>query len=410
MLYKLSKFMYVVFLFYLGIFQYVFFQIPNALFFLGMSMIILLLLNKVMTSTKVTLVVSLPVEVWIAFAFYSLLTGFFVAENKALLVTSLLTYSQTLILMIYVIDVSVYEKTNKFFIKVYAVFSTVYMILMLNIGTYAFASNRLSLSAGSNPNSDGMILLLGVFCILLLINQKKLMTFYFSLIIVGFKIYTIILTGSRKAFILVSLMVALWLVTVFRKQWKLLTNTKKILSVLTVGMALVVGMIYLQSFLYDSFLYERLTRDGGTSILLARSGWADEAIRLFKSSPLVGVGFNHYRVLSVYKTYSHSTFLELIANSGLIGTIMYFIPFFMIGHSLIKLYLRNRMSRTEYVTLQYIILLITWLLLAMGVIIFYGIIDSLALGLIISYYTVEKRKQINIKNPKEANGRGANYV
>ncbi|MFW6030656.1 MAG: hypothetical protein ACOCRO_10475, partial [Halanaerobiales bacterium] len=135
----------------------------------------------------------MSIRVWIVFACYSLFTGVFVATNKSLLISSLVTYLQTLVLMIYIVDVSFQEKSNKYFIKVYAIYSTLYMIIMLTMGIEG-PGKRLYLSNSSNPNSDALTLVLGVFCLLLLVNHKKLRYLFSGLILPGMKIYTIVLT------------------------------------------------------------------------------------------------------------------------------------------------------------------------------------------------------------------------
>lgn len=411
MLYKLSKVTFVLFLFYLGIFQDIFFQIPNALLLFGVSMFVLLLLHKGMTTNNLTLVIPMPTRVWIFFAFYSLFVGFFVAVNPSILVSSLMTYVQTLFLMIYIVDISVQEKSNLFFIKTQAVYSTIYMILMLTIGTEEFSRGRLSLSSGSNPNSDGLTLVLGIFCILLLlVESKKVTTLCFSFLIIVLKIYTIILTGSRKSFILVLIMTALWLIIVFRKQLKLLPAKKRALLLFASIMIFLIGVNYMYPIFQESLVHERLNSDGGASLVTARYNWASEAIRLFRDSPLVGVGFNHYRVLSSHGTYSHSTFLEIIANSGLIGTILYFSSIIIMGYHLVKLYFTDKRSQSSLFTLQYLLLLVIWMILATNVIIFYGIRDSIALSYIISYYVVEENNTNEVKIRKKQNGGEKIYV
>ena len=76
MLCKLSKVLFVLFLFYLGWFQNVFFQINHMPLILGLSMIVVLILHKMETTRRIAFVIPKPVSVWLMFLFYALLSGF----------------------------------------------------------------------------------------------------------------------------------------------------------------------------------------------------------------------------------------------------------------------------------------------------------------------------------------------
>ena len=114
MTYKLSKFIYILFIFYIGYFQHVFFQVSNMPLALGIGMILFLVLHKVRTSKSVNIFITNPIFIWIFFSFYLLLSGIFVAHNKIRLVNSLITYIQILAMMIYIINISLIEGNNDF--------------------------------------------------------------------------------------------------------------------------------------------------------------------------------------------------------------------------------------------------------------------------------------------------------
>ena len=80
---------------------------------------------------------------------------------------------------------------------------------------------------------------------------------------------------------------------------------------------------------------ERLTRlsegaSGMDSSAQIRYDMAVTAFKLWLDRPIEGYGFEGYRVHSGFGTYSHTTFLEVLANGGLIGfsliAIFYFLP------------------------------------------------------------------------------------
>ena len=391
MTYKLSKFIYILFIFYIGYFQHVFFQVSNMPLALGIGMILFLVLYIVITSEGARIVITKPIFIWVFFSFYLLLSGIFVAHNKIHLVNSLITYIQILAMMIYIINISLIEGNNDFFLKTYCIYSIIYMITMLLWG-YDGPGGRLQLSATSNPNSDGLTLLFGIFCILTLINPKKLKRLIGLLGIVGLFIYTIILTGSRKSFFTAISLVLLYFIYVFKNYWKSYTIIKKIISTLILLIILTLIIILGKSYFYDSVIYQRLSTGSGYSLVKARSEWANEAIRLFNMNPIFGVGFNHYRILSIFGTYSHSTYLELISTTGIIGTLIYFSAYIVIIYNLFYIYKKTKGTKSSIKALLYLILMFIMIILGTVVIHFYDIDENIMFSLMISFYYIEKIK------------------
>ncbi|HOA81760.1 MAG TPA: O-antigen ligase family protein [Defluviitaleaceae bacterium] len=253
---------------------------------------------------------------------------------------------------------------------------------------------RLALSENSNPNNDGLTLFYGVFCFLMLLDTKKINRLLLSLGLIGLFSYTIILTGSRKSFMALVILLFLWFFLVFRRYWKLYSLPQKIILLLVAVIISSIAMSQFISILLDSTLFKRLI-EGGYSISSdkTRSGMYQEAIKFFIDNPLCGIGFNHYRLLSRYQTYSHSTYAEIISTTGIIGTLIYFLPYIIIIYNLFLLYIRKKGTMTSLKSLQYLILMATMLALGIGVIHFYNITDNIMFALMISFYQVEKNKQ-----------------
>ena len=68
-----------------------------------------------------------------------------------------------------------------------------------------------------------------------------------------------------------------------------------------------------------------------------RSEMYEESIDFFKRSPLFGIGYDQFRVLSRYKLYSHSTYAEVMADGGIIGMLLFITPILIAGFRLFKL-------------------------------------------------------------------------
>jgi O-antigen ligase len=367
---------------------------------LGLSMIIFFVLFSLNTNVKFPFVFTKPITIWLVFGFYSLLSGVFVAFNTVHLANSIFTYFQILAMLIYIVNISIIEKDNSFFLKSYLMFSLIYMFTMLFFG-YNGPGNRLYLSEISNPNGDGIILIYGVFCLLMLIDTKKLKRFMLSLILLVFYSYTIIQTGSRKSFIVLGLFVILWFVLVYKDFWKTYSMKNKMISVIIFSLFLFIIIYNFLPVLLESTLYYRLSEGGYTiSSSEARSNMYIQALDLFYKNVLFGVGFDQYRI--VYGGYSHSTYAEIISTTGIIGTVLYFSSYLIIIYNLIKLSINHYRPIVSIKSKQYLILMVAILALGLGIIHFYNINDNIMFGLMISFYEVQKRK---IKSNKKGMGK-----
>lgn len=131
MLYKLSKITFVVFVYYIIWFQRAFFQVGGLPLILGVLMLGSLLIHKAFHKEKLSLMLVTPLKWWFAFAVYIFVTGYFIAADQFLLIDSVISYVQTLVMMIYIVDVSAKEKSVDFFIKSLVVLGVIVSINLI---------------------------------------------------------------------------------------------------------------------------------------------------------------------------------------------------------------------------------------------------------------------------------------
>lgn len=390
--YKLSKVFFILYLFYVGWFSDVFYNISILPMLLGIATILFFLLYK-LTTKEAIIAIPKPTLFLIIFLIYALLTGLFVAIDKGYLFSSIFTFSHKVILMIYIINISMIEKSNRFFLKVWLIYSIIYSLTMLFFG-YENIGGRLLLSINSNPNTDALMLLMGVFCCIALLKHNKLNQMLLSIALIGILSYTIFLTGSRKTVLALIFLIVFWLFIVLKNYW-LNYSLKKKIGLTFVMLMVCIPLIYkfLPAIKETSF-YDRL-EDGLT---LAsdpiRSKMYSEAIDLLSRSPLIGVGFNHFRFYSIFNTYSHSTYAELLATTGIIGTVIYLSSYLIILINLGLVHFKYSEKNLSTKALEYLLFMIILLLLGTGVIHFYSFRDFIIIAIIISFYFVEKRKII----------------
>jgi O-antigen ligase len=257
-------------------------------------------------------------------------------------------------------------------------------------GTYV--GGRLIISEVGNPNTLALLMYLGI--ILCLYFWKKGLVYKILIIAyIPLALTNIALSGSRKSFIGTAIFIFLFIIS------SLLPLIKKqnIFRILIILIILVIVAIVLYNWfapLYqNSILFNRLNNltesDKSTTVRLQMY---KEAFILFKEYPLFGVGYDNFRYYSVFKTYSHSTYSEVLVSSGIIGALIYFSIYISTMYKLIKLYVRRfKNNLSVYIEALLLSYMITGLVIATVKIDLYDIKSYLFLACISGYYELNKK-------------------
>ena len=391
MLIRFSKLFYMLLILYYGWFQIVFFQIPNMLLILGAGMIGCIILHSFVTRTKIINALTIELILWILFVFTSYIFGIFVAINHEFLLNALMTFMEFLFLIFGITYISKHDGKIEFFINVLILFALLCAITTVFWGV-DYGQGRISMGFNNNPNSLGITMALGVCCILFKHSFKKLLFSIVSFSAVVLLIYVCLLTGSRKSFLSILMIITYWIVFVLLKDIKELKFTEKVKGIVSILLVTFVGYYFLIPLFKDSILIERL-------ILLFESGsdtredMYSVALEYFKQSPMVGIGFNNFRALSAFGTYSHSTYSEALACTGIIGCILYFSPYIKLLLSYANLITSKRIDsnllRQSKIMLAFFG---TLLFLGVGVIHFYEMTSSIAFGMVIAFFYTANKK------------------
>lgn len=381
---NLAKLFYILLLFYYGWFQMVFFQIPYMTSLLGIAMMFFILMHIIEKKYLYIRTFNIEIIFWLIFVITSLFTGMIVAKNISLMLSSVLTFLQYLIMIYGMVYISLHDKKIDFFINTFIVFSLVCALTTIFWGVN-YTSIRVSMSEITNPNTLGLIMVIAVFCILYILDFKRIVPTILLITLMFTFIYVIILSGSRKSFLSIAIMLLLWFTFI---QLDILKNKSKhkVINFLILLLAMILGAYFFVSFVTESSMFLRLERllDSGDE---ARLLMYSTAVELFKQNPIIGVGINNYRVLTYFQTYSHSTYAEILVSTGLIGTIIYFIPYISQFFKIVKLIRSENNYIVKKVRLLGIMLLII-LLLGIGVIHFYSMYVFIVFGFIISFCTL----------------------
>ena len=174
--------------------------------------------------------------------------------------------------------------------------------------------------------------------------------------------HVVILTGSRKAFLAIALLLVGWVINyvVYTRKSGYRFHTrdwKGFLQNAALVAALVAALFYLTSSAFtNTSLVSKLL------LLFSRGGVAssertvlyEQALVFFSQHPFFGVGFRQYEVLYELHLYSHSTYAEILSCTGIVGTLIFFLP---IGWLTVKTALRA-FARTNVYSYMYRMLLL----------------------------------------------------
>lgn len=252
----------------------------------------------------------------------------------------------------------------------------------------ATVGGRISASNQINANVVAATLLVSVFMAAYELEiQKNSKRKFFYLLCIVLMSFASILTGTRKVFlsIVVFLVAYLLLVEFFDREKK---GSLKKLFVIILGMAF---LYYFISYAMDSIIGERLANTGYEGDKM-RNFFYLTAFNMFKEKPILGFGWGGFAAR--VGMYSHSTYAELLANTGFVGVILFFIFVMTIIIKLIKKIKTNSSMNSKFYNTYRIALLSFLIVLALGfgTAFFYEI--NLTLAIAVAQYMADSRNGI----------------
>lgn len=313
---------------------------------------------------------SLPQElfVFILFFAYSLLGGFS-ARNVSTFVQSEFTLFQLVIFAVIAYKILSTRLGIALAVKAF-VFGVLISTGFAMAGIDFSSSSRVG-SLLVNPNLYGLSLLFGVIfgVYLLLISVSKRWKLFYFLLLPLFS-YQIFCTGSRKAALgLMAFPVIFFLLYASRR------FVHRPVRVVVIAVILVGVLISLLGFLQSSPFYRRMqnlqqvlilrsTKTVGEGSIQERAAFYQAAFRTWQDHSLLGVGTNQFRfyasdyIPGLRVTYSHSNFMEILADFGLIGFLLYYSIYALIFRNLFRLW-RMRLTRRDALIRDILISFIT---------------------------------------------------
>jgi len=211
---------------------------------------------------------------------------------------------------------------------------------------------RIGSSLDLNANGVGTIFIYSsILSFFIGMKQKK----YYFYIIGVFLLFLSLLSGSKAVFFLI--LVGLVTTILINIKTKMQAIIIIIIPIITLGLYKFIMNI---SFFYNILGHRiegMISVYTGSNIIDAstntRLTMIQEAWNLFKERSILGYGLENFRLLSVFDSYSHNNYLELLSSTGVLGTIVYY----SLPVCLLSLSIKNRIKE-ENKNYNFIILLL----------------------------------------------------
>ncbi len=333
------------------------------------------------------------IKCWILYLIFSAVT-IFVAYSPDHAIDGVIKFAQRLVLIIIISYICEIEKSIMFAIRLLAVTAVgcaLSSLLMMND-----FNQKLTLESGASvsTNDIGSIVAFGCFGILFAFGtgeNNKLYKTAFKIIYVLLAFTVIAVAGSRKSIIAILIMFAAMFLFCWNDYFKKM-SILKFMAVIVVG-AIAVYWIFNNFLPYfeETNLFVRTVGRGAERTAesdLERLNLYRNAFDDFFSHLVLGLGFDNYSF--VHHMYTHSTYVEPLACSGIFG-LLYLIPYVHILVNQVKLsfskeemYAKtNRIFQKEMLAFY-----IAFLFVGIGIPFLYKDIPCIVLGMFIAWQKI----------------------
>lgn len=261
---------------------------------------------------------------FVVFTAFIVATAFTVAYDSDKAFSSAKMFIEFLISYLLIILYSDADQSIHFAINVFVLHGLLAEVLMLFSGMNTF---RISFSESVNVNTIGTMLTFSIAFILyeMIAAKKTVLKVVICVSAILLLLIGIMLTVSKKSIFASAALILLWIVCCYRTTF---INLKRSYRVLLFAALILIG--YLVYRWYTStyaaqieYMLYRMSQTVEGDSTQRRIFLIKEGVQTFLEHPILGVGFNNARYYSEYATYTHCFYVELLACTGIIGTLIF---------------------------------------------------------------------------------------
>ncbi len=259
------------------------------------------------------------------YVLYILYSGAVMMFTSRYSITKIVPAFEMIVLLIIVIYIAISDGNMEFIAFLGILMATVLGICGITQGEEL--NMRLELASNLSANVTGLLLIFGILCTYL--TRSRFFNSYIKLAINIICLMAIVLTASRQALLLAAIIYVAWII----RTYKIYRDPKKIGKINPKGIVFVLVCVlvffglrsagYFEE-LEATKLFDRLT---GENVATEESDEARGRLyevgwEAFIESPIFGCGYDNL------KAYTHSTYMEVLGGTGLIGFMLFYFPFF----------------------------------------------------------------------------------
>lgn len=136
-------------------------------------------------------------------------------------------------------------------------------------------------------------------------------------------------TASRKIFVGFLLFVTMWWYLCYAKgMGRKPIKTLLMMLIVTVGLFFATNYIFNKTYLGVRLKANKNSDDVGGDAL--RKELYIRSMQIFLQSPICGVGLDNFKAHNRYGFYSHSEYMEILTDTGIVGFVLYFSFYFIL--------------------------------------------------------------------------------
>ncbi len=343
----------------------------------------------------------LVVLLWILIAMVSMLF----AIEPELSLSRIYTVIQVIPISFMLFSIIVWRDSTKP-IWLAAILTTILVSILALKNPLAYSDYGRLRGTFNNANLFGMVLLVSVGGLLYFfsIYKSKLVKLLIIPVMI-FLFYMITESGSRKALVMVIMVLGLYSYFIFRE-----TAKKSIVGAMAIGVLSVSGLIGGIIYVQQSTHYDRIQRiitaiekDDISKAGVSERGRLQlyaKGFEVVQRNPGIGVGLDNFRVLSgggfgvKVGTYSHSNIIELMVGTGIIGFLLYYSMYVIIAMRLIRLRKRNLTDDERFHYLLIVTMFTTYVIYDFAMVSYHEKVSWLFLATYIAaVHMLEKKKR-----------------
>lgn len=258
-----------------------------------------------------------------------------------------------------------------------------YAIGISHVGEFRIGADYEALSKW---NANGIGAYSGFGCIMLIYMIQNTTKIRYKVLYTGIAVFMLFITlntGSRKALIAMIGIYGLYMMIKDRgTRW--LRNMMILISIMFVFFVTIMTNEHLYQ-LIGARIIRMIQELGGTGTTERSMGermkMIQDGIEYFKVRPWFGYGLACYAMMSIFETYSHCNYIELLVGIGLIGALLYYLIYVYAIKISWKHVFKKRDSRESFLFALVVILLINH----MAIVSYYDITYNLMFILFLTY-------------------------